>query len=71
MKALYTYHLAASVAHGIEQVDPLDTIDGDLLSFRNFCHELSTLTEDEFIYTAVDPDQLEELKENYSVKLFK
>ena len=69
MKALYVYHLAASVAHGIEQVDPLDTIDGDLLSFRDFCHSLPTLTaEDGFIYTAVDPDQLEELKENYSIK---
>ena len=69
--APYLYHLMATTAHGIEQCDPLDTIDGDLLPFRDFYSALSSLSNDEVIYTAVDPDQLTELQQDYSVKLLK
>ena len=69
--ALYLYHLMATTAHGIEQCDPLDTIDGELLPFRDFYAALSSLSDDEFIYTAIDPDQLAELQQDYSVKLLK
>ena len=69
--APYLYHLMATTAHGIEQCDPLDTIDGDLLPFCDFYSALSSLLNDEVIYTAVDPDQLTELQQDYSVKLLK
>ena len=69
--APYLYHLMATTAHGIEQCDPLDTIDGDLLPLRDFYSTLNSLSDDEVIYTAVDPDQLEELQQDYSVKLLK
>ena len=65
--AAYITHITATVARGVEVVDPSDYAEYDLISFRDFMNELSSLSDDEIIYTAVDPEQMEELKQQYSV----
>ena len=66
--ASYITHITATVSRGVEVVDPTDYADYELIGFREFMNELSTLGDDELIYTAVDPEQMEELKQEYSVK---
>ena len=66
--AQYITHLMATTANGIEVVtDLLDYPEMELMSFRDFESELSSLSDGEVIFTAVEPDELEELKQNYSV----
>ena len=66
--ASYITHITATVSRGVEVVDPTDYADYELIGFREFMNELPTLGDDELIYTAVDPEQMEELKQEYSVK---
>ena len=66
--AAYITHITATVSRGIEIVDPTDYANYDLISFRDFMSELPTLGDDGLIYTAADPEQMEELKQEYSVK---
>ena len=66
--ASYITHTTATVSRGVEVVDPTDYANYELIGFREFMNELPTLGDDELIYTAVDPEQMEELKQEYSVK---
>ena len=67
------YHLVASTTHGVQEVDALTAQEmcGELTPFRDFEEALPILGEDEIIRTAVDPDELQELQESYSVELMK
>lgn len=66
--ASYITHITATVSRGVEVVDPTDYADYELISFRDFMNELPQLGDDELIYTAADPEQMGELKQEYSVK---
>ena len=66
--AQFVTHLMATTANGVEVVNPFDCPDMELMSFRDFMNELSSLSDDEVIFTAADPDELEEVKSEYGVK---
>ena len=66
--AEYVTHLMATTANGVEIVNPFDYPEMELTNFRDFMNELSSLADDEVIFTAVDPDELEEVKSGYGVK---
>ena len=66
--AEYVTHLMATTANGVEIVNPFDYPEMELTNFRDFMNELSSLADDEVIFTAVDPEELDEIKGEYSVK---
>ena len=66
--AKFVTHLMATTANGVEVVNPFDYPDMELMSFRDFMNELLSLSDDEVIFTAVDPEELEEIKSEYTVK---
>ena len=66
--AKYVTHLMATTARGVEIINPFDYPESELITFRDFMNELPTLGDDEAIFTAVNPDELEELKADYTVK---
>ena len=66
--AEYVNHLMATTANGVEIVNPFDYPEMELTTLRDFMNELPTLSDDEVIFTAVDPEGLEEIKSEYSVK---
>ena len=66
--AQFVTHLMATTANGVEVVNPFDYPDMELMNFGDFMNDLSSLSDDEVIFTAVDPDELEEVKSGYSVK---
>ena len=66
--AQFVTHLMATTANGVEVVNPFDYPDMELMSFRDFMNELLSLSDDEVIFTAVDPEELEEIKSEYTVK---
>ena len=66
--AEYVTHLMATTANGVEIVNPFDYPEMELTTLRDFMNELPTLSDDEVIFTAVDPEGLEEIKSEYSVK---
>ena len=66
--AQYVTHLMATTANGVEIINPFDYPEMELTNFRYFMNELQSLGDYEVIFTAVDPDELEEVKGEYSVK---
>ena len=66
--AQFVTHLMATTANGVEVINPFDYPDMELMNFRDFMNELSSLYDDEVIFTAVDPEELDEIKCEYSVK---
>ena len=64
----YVTHLMATTVNGVEIVNPFDYPEMELTNFRDFMNELPTLSDDEVIFTAVDPEELEEIKSEYTVK---
>ena len=66
--AQFVTHLMATTANGVEVVNPFDYPEMELMNFRDFMNELSSLYDDEVIFTAVEPDELEEVKSEYGVK---
>lgn len=66
--AEYVTHLMATTANGVEIVNPFDYPEMELTNFRDFMNELPTLSDDEVIFTAVDPEELDEIKGEYTVK---
>ena len=66
--AKFVTHLMATTANGVEVVNPFDYPDMELENFRDFMNDLSSLSDDEVIFTAVDPDEFEEVKSEYGVK---
>ena len=65
--AQFVTHLMATTANGVEVINPFDYPEMELTSFRDFMNELPSLGDDEVIFTAVDPDELEEVKSEYAV----
>ena len=66
--AQFVTHLMATTANGVEVINPFDYPDMELMNFRDFMSELSYLSDDEVIFTAVDPEELEEVKSEYGIK---
>lgn len=66
--AQYVTHLMATTANGVEVINPFDYPEMELTNFRDFMSELQSLNDDEVIFAAVDPDELEEVKSEYGVK---
>ena len=66
--AQFVTHLMATTARGVEVVNPFDYPEMELMNFRDFMNELSNICDDEVIFTAVDPEELEEVKSEYGVK---
>ena len=66
--AQYVTHLMATTANGVEIINPFDHPEMELTNFRDFMNGLQSLGDYEVIFTAVDPDELEEVKCEYSVK---
>ena len=66
--AEYVTHLMATTENGVEIVNPFDYPEMELTNFRDFMNELPLLSDDEVIFTAVDPEELEEIKSEYTVK---
>ena len=66
--AEYVTHLMATTSNGVEIVNPFDYPEMELTNFRDFMNELSSLADDEVIFTAADPEELEEIKSEYTVK---
>ena len=64
--AEYVTHLMATTSNGVEIVNPFDYPEMELTNFRDFMNELSSLADDEVIFTAVDPEELDEIKGEYS-----
>jgi hypothetical protein len=52
----------------VEVVNPFDYPEMELTNFRDFMSELQSLDDDEVIFAAVDPDEMEEVKNEYGVK---
>ena len=65
--AQYVTHLMETTANGVEVVNPFDYPEMELTNFRDFMSELQSL-DDEVIFTAVNPGELEEVKNEYGVK---
>ena len=65
--AKYVTHLMANTANGVSIINPFDYPEMELTDFRDFIRELPRLSDDETIFTAVNPDELDELKQDYTV----
>ena len=53
---------------GIYKVDIMDHTDAEVMAFTDFLEALRTLDALETVYTAVDPDELEIIEEQYGVQ---
>jgi hypothetical protein len=71
MQNLLPVLLMADTANGVQVVSCEDHADGDRINPRDFIEQLSTLSDDEVIYTQVMPEGTdgiwEEINESYGI----
>lgn len=60
-------NLMATTARGVEEFDIVDYPEAEFISFRDFMDQLPNLDDDEVIYTQPNPDQLEEVEQEYGI----
>lgn len=67
---LETTYVAADTTSGVCKIDPVDYPELELMSIKDFVSSLSTLSDDEVIFTVFGPeseDSYNELNEEYGI----